>query len=141
MINNLAGPAATPVSGRERVLHAVGKKKSFEEARERSRTKRRYRKKPNLSGTALAGQFGQVLRGFRGTTDGAASCLAYEDLTRQRDKEAVQAGISRLFYPCGDPRGPGQFIVDAISCLPLSGQRQVLSKVCTSKLLDLWPWL
>jgi hypothetical protein len=80
------------------VLDAVRKKKSCEGARERSRIKIiRYHKKPNLSGTALAEQLSQVVRGFRGTAEGQTSCLAYEDLTRRRGKEAVQAGISRVF--------------------------------------------
>jgi hypothetical protein len=116
------------------VLDAVRKKKSFEGAREKSRVKKRYHKRPNLSGTALAEQLCQVVRGFRGTAEGQASCLAYKGLTRRRDKEAAQAGISQNKIPCEDPHGPGQFIVGAISRLPLNEQRQVLSKVCTSKL-------
>jgi hypothetical protein len=73
--------------------------------------------------------------GSRGMADGRASCPAYEDVTRRRDKEAVQAGISQVFFPRGDPHGSGQFIVDLISRLPINEQRQVLSKVCTSKFL------
>jgi hypothetical protein len=80
------------------VLDAVRKKKTCEGARERSRIKIRYHKKPNLSGTALVEQLSQVVRGFRGTAEGQTSCLAYEDLTRRRDKEPVQAGISRVFF-------------------------------------------
>jgi hypothetical protein len=40
-----------------------------------------------------------------------------------------------LFFSYEDPRGLGHFIVDAILRLPLNEQRQVLSKVCTSKFL------
>jgi hypothetical protein len=112
------------------VLDAV-REKSFEGGRERSRVTKRYHQRPNLSGTVLPEQLCQVGRGFRGTVDGQASCLAYEDLTRRRDKEAVQAGI----FPREDPRGPGQFMVDAISRLPLNELRHALSKVCTSKFL------
>jgi hypothetical protein len=135
MVDHLAGPGATPVSGRDSVLDAVRKKKSFEGARERLRVKKRYHKRPNLSGTALGEQLCQVLRGFLGTADGQASCLAYEDITRRRDKEAAQAGISRVSFPREDPRELGQFIVDATSRSPLNEQRQVLSKVCTPEFL------
>jgi hypothetical protein len=68
-----------------------------EEARGRSRLKRRYQKKPNQSGAVLAEQLCQVVRGFWGMADGQTSYLAYEDLTRRRDKEAVQAGMPRVF--------------------------------------------
>jgi hypothetical protein len=47
-----------------------------------------------LSETPLAEQLCQVLRGLRGTADDETSCLAYEDVTRWRDKGPVQAGFS-----------------------------------------------
>jgi ribose 1,5-bisphosphokinase PhnN len=56
MIDHLAGPGATPVSGRDSVMDAVRKKKSLEGARGRSRVKKRYHKRPNKSGTALVEQ-------------------------------------------------------------------------------------
>lgn len=137
MIADIAGPEATPKSGRARVVDALSRQAAFEEARRRSRTTTRFWKKPNLSGPALADQFCQLLRGFRATADGESSCLAYEDLTRHRDKVAVQTGLRRVLCP----RGPGQFIVDAISRLPLNEQREVLFKVCTGFMHAPVSWL